>query len=281
MPSPHRRSIFSLFLGSFLSAGFHPAAGSALQAPADPIPPHESFMLQSKAVREARRINVYLPPAAEGSAGRRFPVLYMPDGGLEEDFPHVVNTMDSLLKAGSIRPFIVVGIENTERRRDMTGPTSVATDSAIAPRVGGSAAFRAFIRDELMPEIRARYPTADETAIVGESLAGLFIMETFLTEPGMFDRYIVMSPSLWWNNYALSRSAEARLAGMAGLRRTLYLTVANEENIAPQADTLAALLRRKAPADLTLYYEPRPDQEHSTIYRASSPGAFARVLGRK
>jgi hypothetical protein len=70
---------------------------------------------------------------------------------MAEDFPHVTATVQSLITAGAMRPFIVVGIENPERRRDMTGPTEVAEDRKIAPRVGGSAAFRTFIRDELMP----------------------------------------------------------------------------------------------------------------------------------
>jgi hypothetical protein len=129
-----------------------------------------------------------------------------------------------------------------------------------------------------MPEIRKRYRTTDETGIVGESLVGLFIVETFLEQPGMFDRYIAFSPSLWWNRDALLRVAPERIKTLAGLNRTLYLSAANEENIAPQADTLARLLRSGGPADLTFYYDPRPDQEHSTIYRAASPGAFARVL---
>jgi hypothetical protein len=78
-----------------------------------------------------------------------YPVLYMPDGGLQEDFPHVATTVDTAIRAGEMRPLIVVGIENTERRRGMTGPTQVDEDRKIAPRVGGSAAFRGFIRDEV------------------------------------------------------------------------------------------------------------------------------------
>jgi predicted alpha/beta superfamily hydrolase len=249
-------------------------------AAAASLPPHDSFTLESGAVSETRRINVHMPPGYAESTNR-FPVLYLPDGGMQEDFPHVVQAMDSLVLAGVIRPFIVVGIENTERRRDMTGPTTVPTDSAIAPRVGGSAAFRAFIRDELIPEIRARYRTTGEKGIAGESLAGLFVMETFLLEPGMFDRYIAISPSIWWNRDELIRTAPERLERMAGLHRTLFLAAANEENIAPQADTLARILREHAPPDLTFYYEPRPDQRHATIYLAVSPLAFSEVFARK
>jgi Putative esterase len=94
----------------------------------------------------------------------------------------------------------------TERRRDMTGPTEVASDKAIAPRVGGSAAFRAFIRDELFPAIDVRVRGDGHRAIIGESPEGLFIVETFFLAPEMFDTYIAPSPTLWWNDRALVRA---------------------------------------------------------------------------
>jgi predicted alpha/beta superfamily hydrolase len=180
--------------------------------PNDPVPTSDSLTIASRVLGERRRINVHLPAGYAASRGRRYPVLYMPDGGLDEDFPHVVNTVDSLIALGAIRPVIVVGIPNTQRRRDLTGPTRVASDSAIAPRVGGSAAFRAFIRDELFPTIAARYRVTDERAIVGESLAGLFIVETLLEAPAMFDHYVAFDPSLWWDRGALVDAAPARLA---------------------------------------------------------------------
>ena len=118
-----------------------------------------------------------------GDARARFPVLYMPDGGVAEDFVHVAGLVQVLVGNGTMRPHVLVGIENTQRRRDMTGPTENEDDKKIAPKVGGSEAFRKFIREELMPEVRRRYRTTDATAIVGESLAGLFVVETFLLEP--------------------------------------------------------------------------------------------------
>ena len=90
-----------------------------------------------------------------------------------------------------------------------------SVDSLIAPRIGGSAAFRSFIRDELMPEIRARYRCTDETATVGESFAGLFVVETFLLEPALFHRLIALDPSVWWNGGELVRTAARRLDALA------------------------------------------------------------------
>src|SRR3954447_18682110 len=121
--------------------------GSVPALASEPVLPHQTFTIDSKVLHETRPINVYTPPGYE--KGGRYPVLYMPDGGVEEDFPHVTTDVDSAIRAGEMRPVIVVGIENTERRRDMTGPTQVEADRKIAIHVGGSAGFRAFIRDEL------------------------------------------------------------------------------------------------------------------------------------
>ncbi len=237
----------------------------------EPVPAHQSFTLKSATLKETRRLNVYTPPGYDAAGATRYPVLYMPDGGVKEDFPHVATTIDTAIRAGEMRPVILVGIENTERRRDMTGPTEVEEDRKIAPRVGGSAAFRGFIRDELMPEVRRRYRVAEETGIIGESLAGLFIVETFFLHPKMFDTYIALSPSLWWNGEELVRKAGERLKAHPELRNALYLSSADEDNIAPAAARLAEILRAHAPAGLKWQYDPRPDLRHHTIYRAVSP----------
>ncbi|HEU0301848.1 MAG TPA: alpha/beta hydrolase-fold protein [Longimicrobium sp.] len=261
-------------------------AGGGVEALAgqDTVPPHETFTIESAVLGETRRINVYLPPGAPRAGTAGHPVLYMPDGGVQEDFPHVAATVDAGIRAGEMRPMFVVGIENTERRRDMTGPTEVEEDRRIAPRVGGSAAFRLFIADELMPEVRRRYPVSGESAIIGESLAGLFVVETFLLQPELFDTYVALSPSLWWNGETLVRTAGERIR--AGMRRVppdrptvVFLSSADEENIIPAVERLAELLRANASPMLRAQYQPRPDLTHATIYRASAPqvlrGLFA------
>lgn len=237
----------------------------------EPVPAHESFTMETSAPKETRRINVYTPPGYDAAQGARYPVLYMPDGGLREDFPHVASDVDAAIRAGQMRPVLVVGIENTQRRRDMTGPTESAEDRKIAPVVGGSARFRAYIADELMPLIRKRYRVSDETGIIGESLAGLFVVETFFEQPKLFDVYIAMSPSLWWNQDALVLGAPSRLQAGDFEHRTLLLSSANEDNIAPQSARLAEALRAVAPKGLTWRYDPRPDLLHSNIYRTLSP----------
>lgn len=88
---------------------------AATSSPAAPLAIGETFSIDSIAVKETRRINVYLPA---GCAGKPLPVMYMPDGGMREDFLHVAGLLQVGAGYGTMRPFILVGIENTERRRD-------------------------------------------------------------------------------------------------------------------------------------------------------------------
>jgi uncharacterized protein len=270
------RIVSSIILCASIVAGLGRPAGAV--GSASPLVIGETFTMDSKILGEARRINVYLPPVYTGSPQARLPVLYMPDGGMAEDFLHVAGLVQVSVGNGTMRPFLLVGIENTQRRRDMTGPTENANDKKIAPRVGGSEAFRAFIRRELMPQVKARYRTTDEAAIVGESLAGLFVVETFLLEPDLFDTYIAFDPSLWWNNQKLVDDAARRLRARPKMEKTLYIAQSDEEMIAGVAQRFADVLAKNAPPGIHWHYEKMPEEKHSTIYHPAALRAFRAVL---
>ena len=234
----------------------------------------ETFTIASKTPGEVRRINVYAPPGYAESRDARLPVLYMPDGGMAEDFLHVAGLVQVSVGNGTMRPFLLVGIENTERRRDMTGPTDNDADKKIAARVGGSAPFRTFIRTELMPLVKERYRTTNETAIVGESLAGLFVVETFLREPDLFDTYIAIDPSLWWNDQKLLGGASEQLRARPAMTKTLFLASSSEPELADVTQRLAKVLEKGAFPGLVWHYEPMPAEQHSTIYHPAALRAF-------
>jgi predicted alpha/beta superfamily hydrolase len=255
---------------------FRVPAGAAEKA--SPLVIGETFTIDSRLLGETRRLNVYLPPGYADAPHARFPVLYMPDGGIAEDFLHVAGLVQVSVGNGTMRPFILVGIENTERRRDMTGPTENANDKKIAPRVGGSEAFRSFLRRELMPRVKSRYRTTNETAIVGESLAGLFVVETFLLDPDLFDTYIAFDPSLWWNDQKLVADGAGRLRARKKLEKVLYLASSGEDGAVGATQRLADALAKNAPPGLRWQYEKMPDEKHSTIYHPAAVKAFRAVL---
>ena len=244
----------------------------------DPIPVHDTFTLNSKQVSEKRVINVWTPDNYKNSTDS-LPVMYMADGGIKEDFPHIANTIAQLIKDKSIPPMILVGIENTQRRRDLTGPTQIEEDKKIAPIVGGSAKFRAFINDELIPEINKRYRTSAKKGILGESLSGLFVMETLFTQPDMFDYYIAFDPSIWWNNHELVRMAKENLKKLPTTEKRLWFAGSGAEDINQYTNELAKILKKDCPSNLKSNYSDEPKEEHSTIFRATKNKALKWTLG--
>ena len=266
------------FASLFLIVLFCLTAAAATDQPS-PLVIGETLSVESRILKERRRINIYLP-AGYAESTNRFPVLYMPDGGIAEDFLHVAGLVQVSTGNGTMRPVILVGIENTQRRRDMTGPTQNEEDKKIAPQVGGSHAFRAFIREELMPQIQKRYRTNGETAIVGESLAGLFVVETLLLDPNLFDTYIAFDPSLWWNNGKLIHEASVLLQRFKN-QKTLYVATSDEKGIVEVVEKFVAHLDGHAAGKLRWHYEKMPEEKHSTIYHPAALKAFRAVLGKQ
>jgi len=264
-----------------VALGCTPAASRI--APADPTAPvplaiGETFRLASRVLGETRVINVYLPPGYAAS-GLRYPVLYMPDGGIAEDFPQIAGLVDVSIKDAVIRPLIVIGIENTERRRDLVGPTAIAQEREAAPHAGGADRFRAFLRDELRPHIAAHYRTSGETALIGESLAGLFVIETLLVEPDAFDAYIAADPSVWWNAQAVVRGAAARFAAWTARPKSVFVATADAPEMAEGVGILLAALHDQAPKGLAVTYVPMPDEHHNTIYPLAALRGLRALFG--
>ena len=245
----------------------------------DPIPVHETFKMKSQQINEERTINVWTPSNNPKNVDS-LPVLYMADGGIKEDFPHIANTLGKLINENKIKPIILVGIENTERRRDLTGFTEVAKDKEIAPIVGGSANFRAFIKEELFPEINKRYRTSTNKSIIGESASGLFVIETFFLAPEMFDNYIAFDPSLWWNNHYLVRTATEHLAKLPLTEKRIWFAGSNTEDIAPYTKQLAEILKKENRPNLKWNYSDEPKEQHETIFRATKEKAIIWTIGK-
>lgn len=244
----------------------------------DPIPQHDSLRITSAFVNEERVINVWTPLRYVQS-NDSFPVLYMPDGGVKEDFPHIANTLAKLVEEGTIPPLILVGIENTVRGRDLTGASNVKEHEEYGiPMEDGAKDFRAFITEELVPEINLRYRTTPKKGIIGESLAGLFVMETFFLTPEAFDFYIAMDPSFWWNGNYLVNHAGQFLANLPERKTKLWFAGSGTTDIMQHTNQLAEYLKDHQPPNLVWKYSPEPEEEHSTIFRATKEKALIWVL---
>lgn len=255
---------------------FHSSC-SLKKVPDDPIPKHESMEIQSEILQEKRILNIYLPAQYQNS-DEAFPILYMLDGGINEDFPHIANTLAKLITEKKIKPIILVGIENTDRRRDLSGFSEVKEDEKYCPLSDGAKEFRAFINTELKPNIERRYRHNGYEGIIGESLAGLFIMESFFLNPNSYDFYIAMDPSLWWNDHYLEKQASHYLETMTKLNAKLWFAASSAESISIHAQSLAKTLENKALPGLTWKYSDEAQEEHHSIFRASKEKALIWAL---
>jgi hypothetical protein len=256
---------FALFILAFILG--------IVAAHAEPLTIGTSYTLVSKTLGETRRINVYAPPGFDAADAPPLPVLYVLDGGVKEDFLHIAGLVQVSVGNATMRPFLVVGIENTQRRRDFTGPTANAEDKKIAPVVGGSAAFRTFLKDELLPDVARRFKTTGETAIVGESLAGLFIVETLFDAPDLFATYIAVDPSLWWNDDALLRKAPGWAKAHDASKASLFLAGSDERGNGKTVAEFARRLQAEQGA-LRLVHEAMRDETHATIFHPAALKAF-------
>jgi predicted alpha/beta superfamily hydrolase len=129
-----------------------------------------------------------------------------------------------------------------------------------------------------MPMIRSRYRTTSEAAIVGESLAGLFVVETFLLEPDLFDTWIAFDPSLWWNDSTLVTSAATLLARGDRSGKTIYLAYSNQPDLADLTRRLAAAIGAVAPVGLRYELHDLSGESHGTIYHPAALQAFRAVF---
>jgi predicted alpha/beta superfamily hydrolase len=240
-----------------------------------PITIGRSHEIRSKPLAETRKVNVVLPPGYEKNSKARYPVLYLIDGGVEQDLINVSGVALTGGMWGRSSESIVVGIETKDRRRELVGPTRDPELMKKYPRAGSSAAFRAFIRDEVKPLVERSYRTNGRDAVLGESLAGLFVVETYMTEPQLFDGYGAIDPSLWWDKEALSKTAGGRIGARQDGHR-LYVAIAKEQ--AEQPAALARILAHVPGPASQLCFNPRPDLTHATIYQQLAPQALQFLL---
>jgi len=160
-----------------------------------------TLTVHSKVLDEDRTVVVQLPASYEHSE-ERYPVLYLTDA--EAQFEQTASSAAFLSRANRIPELIVVGIVNTNRRRDLT-PTAAALPTAGGksvpqPGSGGGPKFLAFVETELVPEIDRRYRTRPFRVIAGHSFGGLFAVWIAEQRPSLFRGVIAASPTLYWDD---------------------------------------------------------------------------------
>ena len=235
----------------------------------EPIIIGETITLPSKIMGEERTILVSTPPGYDQTS-QRYPVLYMTDGN--QHLTHTRGTVDFLARNGLMPQVIVVGVNNTDRTRDLS-PTHVASrtiDGRVfeSPTSGGASKFLDFFEQELFSYVDANYRTLPMRLFTGHSFGGLFALNAFFTRPEMFDAVLAVSPSLNWDEDLPVRQAEGFFDRRDELNVSLFVAMANEEEGDPAPTRLDRLEKALTAAD-TEGFEWQilrmPDETHGTV----------------
>ena len=162
----------------------------------------EVLQFPSVVLGQERTLNVYLPREYGRDTAASFPVIYLLDGSADEDFIHIAGLVQfhSFPWLDRLPPTIVVGVANVDRTHDLTYPSRDTAYRRDYPTSGGSAAFAAFLEKEVQPLIDRTYRTTSPTTLIGQSLGGLFATEVLYRRPYLFDNYLIVSPSLWYDD---------------------------------------------------------------------------------
>lgn len=194
----------------------------------------------SNILKQERKVFVYVPESGGIFAKHKYPVVYLFDG--EGHFHSVSGLIQQLSQVNgntNLPEMIVVGIPNKDDRTHDLTPTrsapSAMMDSAMVSTSGGGEDFTAFMEKELIPYIDSHYPTAPYRVLIGHSFGGLMVMNTFLNHTNLFNAYIALDPSMWWDNNRSLKQAQKDLAENIYDGKKLFVAMAN--TMKPGVDT--------------------------------------------
>ncbi len=245
--------------------------------------------IQSQELNEKRTLNIYLPEGYAEQDTVSYPVIYLLDGSVNEDFIHVVGLVQfySFEWIELLPKSIVVGIANVDRRRDFTFPTSLEHDKLNNPSSGHSDKFISFMEKELQPFIEKNYRTNTTKTLIGQSLGGLLATEILLKHPALFDNYIIVSPSIWWNNGSILETESQLYTASFNQPTKVYIAV-GKEGLTPtevprvmevDANLLADKLKNGESEHVAVYFDYLPNENHGTILHQAVSNSFKILYG--
>lgn len=226
------------------------------------------FTIHSEILDEDRNCLVQLPfNYAASENDEAYPVLILLDGAIFfKTAAGIVHFMSSARNRNYMMPeTIIVAIENVDRERDFT-VTKIKTKRKNT--MGGGWKFLEFIEKELIPYVDENYRTLDERTLVGHSLGGLLTLNAYMDENSIFDSYLAIDPSVWWDEQMMNDKVAA--VNSTSFGKKLYIATANQGEAKnnrnkKQHDAFYALLNRKSKEPLQAEIEYFQEEDHRSV----------------
>ena len=237
----------------------------------------KTISIQSKILKEERVLNVYLPQHYSADSLKSYPVIYLLDGSKDEDFIHIAGIVQfgSFSWINMLPETIVIGIANVDRKRDFTYPSQNSLDQEEFPTSGKSAHFIQFLEEELQPFIAANFKTSEEKTLIGQSLGGLLATEILFKKPELFDNYVIVSPSLWWDDEKLLNAPTPSFTSS----KSIYIAGGKEGEVMERtAKALYTKLNQQQDEKTRVFYEFLEDKDHGDALHIAVYHAFEKIF---
>ena len=225
--------------------------------------------IHSTILNEERICLISLPDSYNDSSDvdKKYPILILLDGATFFTVTsRIVHFMSSERNRNNFMPeTIVVAIENIDRERDFT-VTKIKTKRPNT--MGGGRKFLNFIEKELVPHIDKNYRTKPYRTLVGHSLGGLLTLNSYMDKNSVFNAYISIDPSIWWNEEMMKSKVDS--ISTISLNKKLYMATANqgEDNYKrnkKRHDSLYALMNENSKGDLNFEMEYFEEENHRSV----------------
>lgn len=240
----------------------------------------KTIKIKSQLLNETRDLNIYLPVNYSKDSLKTYPVIYLLDGSKDEDFIHISGIVQfgSFSWINMISESIVVGIGNVDRKRDFTYPSQNKLDQKEFPTSGKSNKFISFLEKELQPFINSEFRTTGLKTIIGQSLGGLLATEILFKNPELFDNYIIVSPSLWWDDEKLLDENPKTYNS----KKSIYIAGGKEGEVMERtAKELYDKLKKNQKQNTNLFYKFLEDKTHGDALHIAVYDAFEKIFKQK
>ena len=227
------------------------------------------FVIKSNILDEERTCLISLPDSYNNSSevGKKYPIIILLDGYTHfKTASGIVHFMSSNRNRNNLMPeSIIIAIENVDRERDFT-VTKIKTKRPN--NMGGGRIFLNFIKKELVPYIDKKYKTEPFRTLVGHSLGGLLTLNSYMDENSVFNAYISIDPSIWWNEEMMKNKVDS--ISSISLDKKLYIATANQGEANYQRnklrhDSLYTLITKKSVKPLNIKIEYFEKENHRSV----------------
>ena len=237
----------------------------------------EARSLMSEHVGREYKLDVFFPKDYHIEK-KRYPCVYVLDA--EYNFGCVSYIARRLIKNEDIPKVLLIGIayDTTyedfydKRYRDSTPESNIHNHNS-----GGAVKFTSFVEKELIPFIDRNYRTVPgDRTLVGHSITGFYCCYVLFRHPGLFLRYIIVSPSVWFSrNIAFEYEKDYSLSH-EDMKASVYLSVGDGESRRMKEDSISlnSVLTGRAYPNLRLKFSLVEDENHRSLF----PYAFSKGM---